>query len=304
MLGVMPFVAYMEFGGRSLDPIGRIWRVLLFVFFAVRLWWRELRLGKKMRIGISRNKAVLPISWRLPVLVVLRGARRSTVKLFVKPSRWRLGDGGRSGEVFFNKRVACSHRCTRLLCVSLNLLAGRGGEEEVSGGMTRFWMRKWLYLDAGAAFNWSDISTASMPSTMQAEGQPLHLFGSFSSTTFQWREATQSPRSMAVGQPLPPCSPRCWRRALILQAVVPTRRSSGSETACSRCSTPSGVVPGGGAVDRTRRRCGCGGEGARRDPGPDCFLAVSSRVFFAICQGQVVIPFFYEALSVIVLHRR
>jgi len=26
------------------------------------------------------------------------------------------------------------------------------------------------------------------------------------------------------------------------------QRSYGSETACSRCSTPSGIVPGGGAV--------------------------------------------------------
>jgi hypothetical protein len=86
--------------------------------------------------------------------------------------------------------------------------------------------------------------------------------------------------------------------------VMPLWRSFDAETVCSRCSTPSGVVPGGGAFGRARRSLGCGGEGAKGGLGPDCSLAVSFRVFFAFSQGLVAFLFAFEALCVNVLHRR
>jgi hypothetical protein len=130
------------------------------------------------------------------------------------------------------------------------------------------------------------------------------LTGSSSSVISRWQEAILSPSPTVVGQPLPHCSPCCWRRAIFLQAVMPMWRSFDPETVCSRCSTPSGVVPGGGAFGRARRSSGCGGEGARKGPGPDRGLAASFRVLFAFSQGLVVILFYFKALCVNVLHRR
>jgi hypothetical protein len=86
--------------------------------------------------------------------------------------------------------------------------------------------------------------------------------------------------------------------------VMPLRRSFAAEMVCSRCSTPSVVVPGGGAFGRARQSHGCGGDGARGGPVPDCSSAVSFRVFFAFLQGLVVIHFSFEAFCVNVLHRR
>jgi hypothetical protein len=86
-----------------------------------------------------------------------------------------------------------------------------------------------------------------------------------------------------------------------LQAMMPMRRSFSSKVACSRCSTPSGFVPGSTAVGRTWQRRVCGGEGAKRRPGPDwIFFTSCSRVFYAKSQGYVVSNFYSEALSVIV----
>jgi hypothetical protein len=86
--------------------------------------------------------------------------------------------------------------------------------------------------------------------------------------------------------------------------VMPMWRSFDPETVCSRCSTPSGVVPGGGAFGRARRSSGCGGEGARKGPGPDRGLAASFRVLSAFSQGLVAFYFSLRALCVNVLHRR
>ena len=56
-----------------------------------------------------------------------RGAECAATSSSVKPSRWRLGVGGRSATAFFNKR------CCLLLVCGVDraelLLAGRGGEE-------------------------------------------------------------------------------------------------------------------------------------------------------------------------------
>jgi hypothetical protein len=105
------------------------------------------------------------------------------------------------------------------LCPRLDFtifLAGRGGEGEDSGALFRVRWSCWSYLDADVAFVWSIISAAISSSTTTAEGQPLRHFGRFSSTTFRWQEVIQLPSSMAVRQPLPPCSPYCWRRAFLL----------------------------------------------------------------------------------------
>ena len=130
LVGVMP-VTLVEFGSRSPDSIGRIWCVLVSVFLDVLFWWQELRHGRKQELGISPNKAVFPFLWRLFVLVLLRGARRSPEALFVKLSRWTLDVGGKSGEVFFNKRIDCLQCCG--LATLFRLLAGLGGGGEKGG---------------------------------------------------------------------------------------------------------------------------------------------------------------------------
>jgi hypothetical protein len=40
-----------------------------------RLWWLELWAGRMMKLGISHNKAIFPIFWRLVVLMLFRGIR-------------------------------------------------------------------------------------------------------------------------------------------------------------------------------------------------------------------------------------
>jgi hypothetical protein len=75
----------------------------MFIFLAVLLRWQEVWQGRGLRTGIS-NKAVLPFFWRLRASVLRRSARRSLLKLFVRPSWWWLGSAGESGESFFNKR--------------------------------------------------------------------------------------------------------------------------------------------------------------------------------------------------------
>jgi hypothetical protein len=117
-------LSLVVFGSRLPDPIGRIWYALCLVVLADLLWWQELCLGRMMELGISRNKAVFPIFWRLVELVLLRGARRSPVTLNVGFPRWKLGAACRSSEAFFNKRIGGLLCCWSLLLL-LSILAGR-----------------------------------------------------------------------------------------------------------------------------------------------------------------------------------
>jgi len=215
-------------------------------------------------LGISGNKAVFPISWRPIDLVLLRGAGRSPMLLLVKLSRWRLDDGGGSGEVFFNKRTSCPPVLGDLapLRSSFSKLHGedrRGSEEEED-----------------AAF-WSASSAAS-----------------------HWLRAVLSSTPMAEGRLLRALSLACRRQLFLnLQADVPIWRPSCSFNAVVPvCSVPSGVVPGDGADDRdSKPRSKLGGEG--HGVVLDCVLTLCSRVLFAYSEGLFVISSFLLALVVI-----
>jgi hypothetical protein len=179
-------------------------------------------MGSSVALGSRGDEGVLALAF-------VRGAWQGLV-LSPALSLLPLADLGGKG----SKRTAAWQTATSLFfsrglqrlrpCPdSTNLLAGRGGEGEDGGTLLR---------------------------------------GRWSCRSSRWQEAILSPSSKAIGQPLPPCALCCWCMASLLQAVVPIWRSIDSETVCSRCSTPSGVVPGGGAVDCARQRHGSGGEGA------------------------------------------
>lgn len=180
-----------------------------------------------------------------------------------------------------------------LLGARLPPLAGRGGEER----------RSFSFLCCGSGSCWRDVADVvslagdiSMvePSIISAEGQPPAISGSYPSAAL----AFQLSNLKADGQPLPPCLPFNRRKVIYLQASKPMRRPSGAKTACSRCFTPSGVVPGGEAVGRAwSRRCH-GGDGAGRRPVLDCFSIFRFRVCFVICQDLVVMFTHSEVLHV------
>jgi hypothetical protein len=70
-------------------------------------------------------------------------------------------------------------------------------------------------------------------------------------------------------------------------------------TICSCCSSPSGHVPGGTAVDRVLKIFQDLGEaGAGGRPGLDRVFHFASRVFSAISKDLIVISFYLEVLLV------
>jgi hypothetical protein len=92
--------------------------------------------------------------------------------------------------------------------------AGRGGEERericfCGGGSGGRWFGRTDAASRGV------ISTAS-PSITLAGGQPPLFFGSFPPTAPRRQDLVQPPDQTAVGQPLPPCSPRCRHRCYFL----------------------------------------------------------------------------------------
>jgi hypothetical protein len=174
-------------------------------------------------------------------------------------------------------------------------LTGRGGEGKKSSSSSLCRSGASGCGGAGVAPGWSKISAVFSPSTSTVVGQLLQIAGSSSSALLQRPDAVLVPTSMAVRQPLPPCSPVCRRVMFFLQACVPMWRSSGFEAMCSRCCAPSGFVPGGSAVDRARKSChGCGGGGASGSPGSDCFFFFFLRAFVVICRDLVVLSLSVE----------
>jgi len=180
--------------------------------------------------------------------------------------------------------------------------AGRGGEGMKSTSFCSGGSEESRKGGADAASVWSNTSTTNLESTSTAVGQQLQFVGSSSSSLLLRRLLIVLVSiSRAVGQPLPPCLPTSRRKVLFLLL----RRFSSFETACSLCYTPSGNVPGGTAVGRTRKLWhGRGGEGARRCPGPDCFLYSCPRVFFVLFKGLVVISLSLGAPFYLYCHRR
>jgi hypothetical protein len=53
--------------------------------------WQELRLGRRVELGIFINKTVFPIFWRLVDLVLFCGTGRSLVMHNARLPRWNLG---------------------------------------------------------------------------------------------------------------------------------------------------------------------------------------------------------------------
>lgn len=222
-----------------LDSIGRIWCSLCSVVLAALLWWRELQPGRKMEIGISRNKAVFPFFWRLLVLVLGCGIRRSPEKLFVKLSRRKLGVVGGSGEVFFNKQLGGLLCCWSLLS-PFSLLAGRGGEEKgvIAGAHCN---------DGGG---WGVRGTATT--------------WRISSVAQDWR-----PTLDAGGQQLQGLMPE-MRQVFF---YLPWRPCVGLVAELTLFTAPSGLVPGAGVDGRRFRPKFAGGV-----EGPDCVFISLFRV--------------------------
>jgi hypothetical protein len=253
-------LSLVVFGSRLPDPIGRIWYALCLVVLADLLWWQELCLGRMMELGISRNKAVFPIFWRLVELVLLRGARRSPVTLNVRFPRWKLGAVCRSSEAFFNKRIGGLLCCWSSLLL-LSILAGRGGEENG-------WLAAALCSDGGGlgvrdtvtAWSSSSVARAWLP-TLDAGGQQLHGL------------------------------------APVLRQVffnLPWRPCVGLATELSLSTSPSGLVPGAGGDDRRLKPKIVGGDG-----GPDCFFYFLFRVCSVKAKGLIRFVLFTDVLYVI-----
>lgn len=182
--------------------------------------------------------------------------------------------------------------------VGLFLLAGRGGEGVVETGSVAAGAgrRRGNRLAADM-----DCSSSSIFGDVQGRSK-AELAGSSSSADVCWQQvAALLLISLASWWPLPPWSTAiCWRRDLYyLQAFEPSRRPSGSGAVSSRCSTPSGAVPGGAAVGRRWARDDSGGEGARKRYGLDCFSIFCSRIFGVNFQDFVIISFFSRVLYVI-----
>jgi hypothetical protein len=173
-------------------------------------------------------------------------------------------------------------------------LAGRGGEERRSFSSMYCGSRS-CWSGADAASPAGNISAAVAPSTSLAEGQLLAFPGSSPSTAL---DAIQLPNFMADGQPLPPWSLLRGRQVIYLQAWMPMRRFSGVKMVYSRCSTPSGLVPGGEADDHAWLRLRRGGDGATRSLVLDCFFFFRFRGFSIIYMGLVVMFLSLEVLLV------
>jgi hypothetical protein len=253
-------VALVEFGSRSPDSIGRIWCVLVSVFLAVLFWWQELRHGRKHELGISCNKAVFPYLWRLFVLVLLRGARRSPEVLFVKLSRWTLDDGGKSGEVFFNKRFDCLQCCG--LATLFRLLVSLGG-----------WRENGRSCVVRVTWRWSEEDFAA------------------TCGVHQWRRVHAAVIQGRGGRSVP-----CYMHGFFfnLQAGVPIRRPFRSSAAASIvASLPSGVVPDDVADGRGVELIFVFG-GA----GLDCFSLFLVRVLFVIVECLFAFSLICKALHV------
>jgi hypothetical protein len=249
----------VEFESRPLDPIGRIWSILCFIFLAALLWWRELWLGRKLEIGISRNKAVFPVFWRLGVLVLLRGTGRSSMVLCVKLSRWRLGVFYRVGEAFFNKRFCCL-LCTWRLLLWFSLLACRGGEEK--GKLDdEFCCDGEGRGVSGTVSSWSSSSVAHvwLP-TIDAGGQQL-------------QNLAPVVRQVICNLLRRPCV--CLAAELILSTA------------------PSGLVPGAGGGGR------CASQKIHDAGGPDCVFSYLFRVCNVKCRDLVRLVLFNKVRFVI-----
>lgn len=120
-----------------------------------------------------------------------------------------------------------------------------------------------------------------------------YAFGSASSAASRWSQAL-----MAEGRPLLTCTPSSasWYKVTINLQALPIWRPFISGAFSSRCSDPSGHVPGVAAVVRGQKFSEQGGEGVVA--GPDGFSCVRSEVLCVICPDLVVIFFSFEVLYV------
>jgi hypothetical protein len=166
--------------------------------------------------------------------------------------------------VFLNKAMArCLFLIWQLLMSPLSL-AGQGGEGRIGGGMRICWFGSW----------WGKM--------LQDGDSHMVAFDA----------------AMILGR-------RCGL-SLVLLVRHPINHLwwplfSGSASALFFSSIPSGRFPGDGGGGRRRgllAQCGGGSK-----PGPDCFFSFCSRVFYATYEGQDVILFLVEFLSVNVSHR-
>jgi hypothetical protein len=258
----------MENGSRTSDFVNQIWCVLR-VFFLCSWLCYELRLEERLLSGISDNKVGVRSS---SVWLVWRAAGQSSQGLFFKSPWWKMKE--RFCEVgFFNKRTPS----VLDEAVRSSLLSHRGG-----GG--RLGIRSVFVFFTSGGYGDTVIAYA---------------FGSESSTASRRSQTGSPPTLTAEGQPLLTCTPSfvtCCKIIFNLQAL-PIRRLFISGAFGSRCSYPSGNVPGVVVVVRCRRFVEQGGDGA--GPGLDGFSCIRSEVLCVICQDIVVILCFSEVLYVI-----
>jgi hypothetical protein len=132
-------------------------------------------------------------------------------------------------------------------------------------------------------------------------GDAVYAFAFESESSTASRRSRAGPPStfMAEGRPLSTCMPSsasCCKVIFNLQAM-PIRRSFFSGAFSSRCSDPSGHVPGVAAVVRCRRFSEQSGEGAGL--GLDGVSCIRSEVLCVNLQDLDVFFFFFKVLFVI-----
>jgi len=300
----------VEYGSRFLDPIGRIWSILFFIILAAWLRRPELWLGRRMEIGIFPNKAVFPFFWRLVELVLLRGIGRSLEVLSARLSWWKLGVGGKSGEVSFNKRFRGLLFWT-WSCGQRFFSAGHGGEGEGRRSAVRGEL-VWLLAGLGGEGEYSDnIAASFFPRRHYRWIRRCCILSGFSSSSRagalrrepgifepqRWILAARRCCSKigllrlgAVGASGCRGSSRSGVGDLLWSREANPFCSSKSKAICQpiilAMMRPSSLPARSGVQSTSSMRPSCCRGGV--EEGPDCFLLICCRVLFVKRMGLVV----------------
>jgi hypothetical protein len=112
----------------SSDLVGRIWRVLGFLFFTALLWWQELLYVGLQISGISENKAEI---WSFSVWVAWCSTGRSSLSFSDQLPRWKA-------EEKILKAGSFNKHGSLLIWSQVLVLEAFGGSVLLSGGALLF----------------------------------------------------------------------------------------------------------------------------------------------------------------------
>jgi hypothetical protein len=112
----------------SSDLVGRIWRVLGFLFFTTLLWWQELLYVGMQISGISENKAEI---WSFSVWLAWYGTERLSLSFSDQLPRWKA-------EEKILKAGSFNKHGSLLIWSQVLVLEAFGGSVLLSGGALLF----------------------------------------------------------------------------------------------------------------------------------------------------------------------